>query len=98
MKNKKSVELNKGFRNSLFLGIFLILTLVGFISMVGINIHRVIKDRKEESEKIQKEIEDKDTVWITLPQKEIIIKDTVWKIKPSVKVKQEENTLPEDSI
>jgi len=89
MKNK-TPQRNTGFRNSLYLGIFIIIVLAGFISMIAVNIYRYIDPYKEKSEMVQEEEQTRDTVYLPSPTKKIIIHDTVWRTRPVNRVKAQE--------
>ena len=89
MKNK-TPQRNTGFRNSLYLGIFIIIILAGFISMIAVNIYRYVSPYEENSEVVQDYNYGRDTIYLPSPSKEIIVHDTVWRTRPVNKVKAQE--------
>jgi cytochrome c-type biogenesis protein CcmE len=89
MKNK-TPQKNTGFKNSLYLGIFIIIILAAAISMVAVNIYRYIDPYKPKSEIVQEEEQTRDTIYLPSPPKEIRIHDTIWRTRPVNKVKAEE--------
>jgi hypothetical protein len=89
MKNK-TPQKNTGFKNSLYLGIFIIIILAGFISMVAVNIYRYVAPYEENSEVVQDYNYERDTIYLPSPSKEIIVHDTVWRTRPVNKIKVQE--------
>ena len=89
MKNK-TPQRNTGFKNSLYLGIFIIIILAGFISMVAVNIYRYVAPYDENSEVVQDYNYGRDTIYLPSPSKEIIVHDTIWRTRPVNKVKSQE--------
>jgi hypothetical protein len=89
MKNK-TPQRNTGFRNSLYLGIFIIIILAGFISMIAVNIYRYVSPYEENSEVVQDYNYGRDTIYLPSPSKEIIVHDTIWRTRPVNKIKTQE--------
>lgn len=89
MKNK-TPQKNTGFKNSLYLGIFIIIILAGFISMIAVNVYRYVAPYKSDSNVSQEETYVRDTIYLPSPPKEIIVHDTVWRTRPINKVKPQE--------
>jgi hypothetical protein len=89
MKNK-TPQKNTGFKNSLYLGIFIIIILAGFISMVAVNIYRYVAPYEENSEVVQDYTYERDTIYLPSPPKEIIVHDTIWRTRTINKVKAQE--------
>jgi hypothetical protein len=88
MKNK-TPQKNPGFRNSFYLGIFIIILLAASISMIAINVYRYVAPYGSNSEIITETSHRIDTVYISSPPKEIRIHDTVWRTRPVSKVSVE---------
>ena len=89
MKNK-TPQRNTGFKNSLYLGIFIIVLLAAAISMVVVNVYRYIDPYNSDSNVSQEETYVRDTIYLPSPAKEIIVHDTVWRTRPINKVKPQE--------
>lgn len=89
MRNK-SPQKNTGFKSSLYMGIFIILILAGFISMIAVNVYRYVAPYEENSEIVQDHNYERDTIYLPSPSKEIIVHDTVWRTRPINKVKLQE--------
>jgi hypothetical protein len=89
MKNK-TPQRNTGFKNSLYLGIFIIIILAGFISMIAVNIYRYVSPYEENSEVVQDYNYGRDTIYLPSPSKEIIVHDTIWRTRPVNKIKTQE--------
>jgi hypothetical protein len=89
MKNK-TPQKNTGFKNSLYLGIFIIIILAAAISMIAVNVYRYVAPYKSDSNVSQEETYVRDTIYLPSPSKEIIVHDTVWRTRPINKVKPQE--------
>jgi hypothetical protein len=72
------------------LGIFIIIILAGFISMIAVNIYRYVSPYEENSEVVQDYNYGRDTIYLPSPSKEIIVHDTVWRTRPVNKIKVQE--------
>lgn len=89
MKNK-TPKRNTGFRNALYLGIFIILILAATISMIAVNVYRYVDSSRSKSETGKEETYVRDTVYLPSPPEKIIVHDTVWRNRPINKVKVQE--------
>ena len=86
MKNK-SPQKNTGFKSAFYMGIFIIIILAGFISMIAVNVYRYVAPYGENSEIVQDNSYGRDTIYLPSPAKEIIVHDTIWRTRPANKVR-----------
>lgn len=89
MKNK-TPKRNTGFRNSLYLGIFVIVILAATVSMIAVNVYRYFDPYGPKLETGKEEIYSRDTIYITSPPEKIVVHDTVWRTRPANKIKVQE--------
>ncbi len=88
MKNK-TPQKNPGFRNSFYLGIFIIALLAASVSMIAINVYRYVAPYGSNPETITEVSHRIDTIYLPSPPKEIRIHDTIWRTRPVSKVSVE---------